>query len=144
MRPGDVTSCDWDGESHVGVILATSRHKRTLTADEAAPILAAELINYVGNDEGLREALTARIATQKPYDWHSVTEREINDGTHDCWRECGPGDRCTAGQGAAWWTVLSLSVREAENLDPSVSPSDAPVLRSQTDSQSPPTAQEPS
>lgn len=115
MKPGEVTSCDWDSEAHIGIILATSRHKRTLTTAEAAPILAREVIAYVGDGEGLYERLVETLATRKPYDWRSVTKSEIEDGTHSCFRDCWPGDRCSEGQGAAWWSVLSISVREAEN-----------------------------
>lgn len=86
------------------VVLATSRHRRVITAAAGAELLDVPLADC---DEMI---------------WRSVITAEIEMGFHDCsGDDCEPGSWCVEGQGRAWVLVLYPPfVPDDFDLDPSL------------------------
>lgn len=121
MKPGDIVSAHVDGDSAMGVVLATNRHKHSWPIIDAREDLAAGVIDEEGwpdhADLGYpfgREQAMARVLAvvkeSRPDYWRSVTQREIDDGSHYCMGECEPGSWCADGAGKKWVKVLSVEM----------------------------------
>lgn len=94
--PGTDSSMWWDDRpAEPVVILATSRHKRSITVDEAKSLLAECWVEWAD--------ATADLSTVEVVTWRSVTEADKDIGMIG---EADPGDWHTEGTGSAWVTVL--------------------------------------
>lgn len=122
--PGSVVSSIEDGgRNGLAVVLATSRHKRTFSLDDACVILVREVVGYSfpvweSREDYDRAAKVARrfVAQQHPYRWRSVTAAEMDllDGEHCCEAD-GEHPWCTEGRGKAWMDVISCPTGVVED-----------------------------
>lgn len=90
--PGDMIPT-WGEHRGLGVVLATSRHKRTYDEAKARRDLEAE-----------------GCGVPKVWIWHSHTQRYLDN--YGCAEECEVGTWCSEGDGAAWVRVLAAPTEE--------------------------------
>lgn len=114
--PGQLVDAVDDSGSCLGVVVATSRHKRNMDLGDAVAVLAVEAVHcsFAGwtcreGYETAVETAAEHIRRHPPMRWYSVTATELAQDSHD---DCAledihnPGDWCSGGQGTAWMDVL--------------------------------------
>ena len=102
--PGHIVTTFEDPGTGVGVVLSNSRHRKTVTVDEATAILAKE----IASDLRVSEAEAWRHVVEHPQEsrWFSVTKKDIEWGNVP--DECDEGGWCVEGSGQAITDVLTI------------------------------------
>jgi len=109
--PGDVIGSWGDGGIGHAIVIATSRHQRTIAHHEARETLLAEAVNGVLGRVDTLDPWRPLLTSITGMRWHSVTQAEVDNDLHFCAGDgaCDPGGWCSEGAGRAWVDVLNLT-----------------------------------